>query len=59
MAAWYLVPKFLETPSYEVAEKDGNNGFVIKKPGEPPQKLSSEKIAEMIEAQPDVVENTI
>ena len=24
MAAWYLVPKFLETPSYKVAEKDGN-----------------------------------
>lgn len=24
MAAWYLVPKFLETPSYIVAEKDGN-----------------------------------
>ena len=24
MAAWYLVPKFLETPSYEVAERDGN-----------------------------------
>ena len=24
MAAWYLVPKFLETPSYKVSEKDGN-----------------------------------
>ena len=24
MAAWYLVPKFLETPSYKVVEKDGN-----------------------------------
>ena len=24
MAAWYLVPKFLETPSYKVAEKDGH-----------------------------------
>ena len=24
MAAWYLVPKFLETPSYKVTEKDGN-----------------------------------
>jgi len=23
MAAWYLVPKFLESPSYKVAEKDG------------------------------------
>ena len=24
LAAWYLVPKFLETPSYKVVEKDGN-----------------------------------
>ena len=24
MAAWYLVPKFLESPSYKVVEKDGN-----------------------------------
>ena len=24
MAAWYLVPKFLETPSYKVTDKDGN-----------------------------------
>ena len=24
MAAWYLVPKFLETPSYKVVEKDGD-----------------------------------
>ena len=24
MAAWYLVPKFLETPYYKVTEKDGN-----------------------------------
>ena len=24
MAAWYLVPKFLETPSYKVAEKNGD-----------------------------------
>ena len=25
MAAWYLVPKFLETPSYKVVEKDGKS----------------------------------
>ena len=24
MAAWYLVPKFLEQPSYKVVQKDGN-----------------------------------
>ena len=24
MAAWYLVPKFLETPAYRVTEKDGD-----------------------------------
>ena len=24
MAAWYLVPKFLETPAYKVVEKDRN-----------------------------------
>ena len=41
----------IEERRRQMAEKDGNNGFVIKKPGEPPQKLSSEKIAEMIEAQ--------
>ena len=24
MAAWYLVPKFLEQPSYKVVQKNGN-----------------------------------
>lgn len=36
MAAWYLVPKFLEQPSYKVLQKDGNieirlyQGFLLK-----------------------------
>ncbi len=41
----------IEEKRRQMAEKDRSNGFVIKKPGEAPQKLSSEKIAQMIEEQ--------